>query len=456
MAVVIESSVWEPNPSLYTLLFLACVFSIALFPYASKNFSSSSRTPVVFDHGVSSSSSFLRFQRNFILLYSLASVVEGLWSVFGEMELAYYGVSREHIVLSLCVGTGASLFFGTILGVVSDLIGQKKICLLFCILHLFIALLKRTVAHPSILVASICLSVSASIFSFSFETWMVVHHEKQGHRRDALNETFWLMSFFESASLIGSQILSNWLIDNNVERNLRSPSTVAVVVAMMCIVYITKGWAEVPQTAAFKEYKISFSTYILGDKRIWLLAWAQACLHFSYVVFWILWAPTVVADGREVHLGLIFPCLLGSRMLGSTLFPWITGGLSSLRTEDYLTCAFIIAGMVLCITAYDYQEIEVLVMLFCLFSASVGLISPSLARLRTMYVPNELRGGMISLSQAPANVTILFFLVQGGYYRNIENSTILVIAAMGLFTAAGSMHMLKRWGKQPYQNWHKS
>ncbi|KAM6542852.1 hypothetical protein CsatB_007299 [Cannabis sativa] len=52
MVVVIESSIWEPNPSLYTLLFLAHVFSIALFPYASKNFSSSSRTPVVFDHGV--------------------------------------------------------------------------------------------------------------------------------------------------------------------------------------------------------------------------------------------------------------------------------------------------------------------------------------------------------------------------------------------------------------------
>ncbi|XP_062101848.1 uncharacterized protein LOC133808329 [Humulus lupulus] len=458
MAVVIEIVLWEPNPSLYTLLILACVVSIVLLPYASRNLSSGSRTPVVFDLAVSSSSSssFLRLQRNFILIYSLASVAEGLWSVFGEMELAYYGVSREQIVLSLCVGTGAALFFGTFLGVISDLIGQKKVCLLFCILHLFIALLKRIVAHPSIFVASICLSLSASIFSFSFETWMVVQHEKQGHRRDTLNETFWLMSFFESASLIGSQILSNWLIDNNLEKNILSPSTVAVVVAMIGIICITEGWAEAPLTATFKEYKISFSTCIIGDKRIWLLAWAQACLHFSYAVFWILWAPTVVADGREVHLGLIFPCLLGSRMLGSTLFPWITGGLSSLRTEDYLACAFIVAGMVLCITAYDYQEIEVLVMLFCLFNASVGLILPSLARLRTMYVPNELRGGMITLSQAPANVTILFFLVQGGYYRNIENATILVIAALGLFTAASSMHMLKRWGKQPYQNWHKS
>ncbi|PON66719.1 Molybdate-anion transporter [Parasponia andersonii] len=286
--------------------------------------------------------------------------------------------------------------------------------------------------------------------------FIIIFIFQQGHRQDTLNETFWLMSYFESASLIGSQVLSNWLIGNNVGKNISSPSMAAFFFAIIAIVCITKRWAEVPQTASFKEYRTSFSAYILGDKRILLLAWAQACLHFSIAVFWILWAPTVVADGREVHLGLIYPCLVGSRMLGSTAFPWLTGGLSSIRTEDYLVYAFIIVGMVLSITAYDYQEIGVLVTLFCLFHASVGLISPSLAKLRTMFVPNELRGGMISISQAPATAAILFFLVQGGYYRNIENSTIMAIAALGMFTAAACMHVLKRWGKQPYQNWHKS
>lgn len=56
-----------------------------------------------------------------------------------------------------------------------------------------------------------------------------------------------------------------------------------------------------------------------------------------------------------MHLGLIYPCFLGSRMLGSTIFPWLVSGLSSLRTEDCLVYAFIIMGLVLSITAYDYQ-----------------------------------------------------------------------------------------------------
>ena len=56
--------------------------------------------------------------------------------------------------------------------------GQAKFCLIFCILHLFVGIWKRVTSHPSVLVASTCLSLTSSIFSFSFETWMVVQHEK--------------------------------------------------------------------------------------------------------------------------------------------------------------------------------------------------------------------------------------------------------------------------------------
>lgn len=375
--------------------------------------------------------------------------------MFGEYKLAYYGLSREQMVLSLSVGAAAALFLGTFLGMLSDLIGQKKVCLIFCILHLFVGIWQRVFSHPSIWLASICLSLANSIFLFGFETWMVVEHDKLGHRLDTLNDMFWLMTFSESASFIGSQVLANWLVDSNMEKYMVSPSTAAMLLALVSIISVTRGWRESPP-AAYKDYRISFYEHIFGDKRIWLLAWAQSCAHFSVAVFWILWAPTIVADGREVHLGLIYPCLLGSRMLGSTAFPWFFSGQISLRTEDCLVYVFMIAGLVLSIVAYDYQEIGVLVTLFCLLHACIGLILPSLARLRTLYVPNELRGGMISLSLAPANAAILFCLMQGGYYRSIENSTIIALAALSLFSAAGCMHLLKQLGKHSsHQNFHK-
>ncbi|KAI4327378.1 hypothetical protein L6164_019847 [Bauhinia variegata] len=448
MGVVIDSTFWEPNPLLYFFLFLCCFFSIFLFSYSSN----SNRTSTLFDHGISSS--FLRFQRSFLLLYSLASVMEGLWSVFGEFELASQGIGREQMVMSLCYGYTAAFFASPFFGVLSDLIGHKKTSLIFCVLHLFLGIWKRISENPSIFPTYICLSLASTIFSFSFESLMVTQNEKQGHRLDSLNDTFWLMTFFESACLIASHMFANWLIGNNAERNTLYPSTTAVL-ALICIAFLARGWKETPPTASFKDYIMSFYSYIFGDKRIWLLAWAQACLHFSIGIFWILWAPTVVADGREVHLGLMYPCFLGSRMLGSTVFPWLTSGPSSLRTEDCLVYAYVVLGLVLSIVAYDYQEIGVLMTLFCLFHACVGFILPSLGRLRTMYVPNELRGGMIGLSFAPSNAALLISLVQGGYNRNVGNAALMSFSVLGLLTAAGCMHALKQSGKQPYRNWNK-
>ncbi|XP_019424487.1 PREDICTED: molybdate-anion transporter-like [Lupinus angustifolius] len=448
MGVVIESSIWEPNPSLYIFIFLCCCVSIFLSPISSNL----NRTSTIFDHGISSS--FFRFQWKFLLLYSLASVMEGLWSVFGEYELASYGIGRATMVMTLCYGYGTALFAAPVLGVLSDLIGHKKVCLVFCILHFFTALWKRTLEQPSIFMTSICLSLANTIFSFSFETLMVTQHEKQGHRLDSLNDTFWLMTFFESACFIASQIFANWLVGNNMEKT-SAPSSAIIFLATTCFTFLTKGWTETPGTTSLKEYSLSFYEYIFGDKRIWLLTWAQTCLHFSIGIFWILWAPTVVADGREVQLGLLYPCFLGSRMLGSTAFPCLTSGPSSFRTEDCLVYAYIILALLLSIVAYDYQEIGVLVTLFCLFHACVGFILPSLARLRTMYVPNELRGGMMGLSLAPANAAILLSVVQGGYYRNVSNAVLMAFGVLGLLLAAGCMHSLKKWGKQPYHNWHK-
>lgn len=56
-----------------------------------------------------------------LFIYLTFTVMEGLLAVFGEYELAYRGVSREHMVISLCVGYAAALFVGTFLGMLSDL-----------------------------------------------------------------------------------------------------------------------------------------------------------------------------------------------------------------------------------------------------------------------------------------------------------------------------------------------
>lgn len=81
-------------------------------------------------------------------------------------------------------------------------------------------------------------------------------------------------------------------------------------------------------------------------------------------------------------LGLVYPCLLGARMLGSTLFPWLIGGPLSLRFEVYLVYAFITMGFVLSIVAYDYQVwMSLIVELYILFALKRTLVNQKLTLL---------------------------------------------------------------------------
>lgn len=83
-----------------------------------------------------------------------------------------------------------------------------------------------------------------------------------------LSDTFWLMTIFESVSLIGNQMLMNSMIGDDVKRNMFSSSTVAVFLALICLTFIIKGWTEVSQRIELEDYRTSFSAYILSGKQI--------------------------------------------------------------------------------------------------------------------------------------------------------------------------------------------
>ncbi|KAJ8765537.1 hypothetical protein K2173_014659 [Erythroxylum novogranatense] len=305
MGVLVKSSGWEPNPSIYLFIFLGCFFSSSLLPRLSK------------DSIFLSASSFLHFNQK--------SVVS--WLVFGEFELVHYS---------------------------TRLIGHKITCLVFCIPQLVVGLWKKIVPHPGVWLASVCLSCAMSNLSFSFKDWVVIENDK---------------------------VLANWMAGNILETGATSPSTATMILATLGIISLSKGRKEATQTISSKDYRISYAL-LFSDIRMWLLGLAHASVQFSIAVFWILWASTLVVGSLvQVNLGLMYPCSLAQKLVHHHLA----------RMEDSPVYTFVILGFVLSIVAYDYQEIGFLV---CLFHAGFGLITAMLARLRTMHVPNELRGRM--------------------------------------------------------------
>ncbi|XP_044959728.1 molybdate-anion transporter [Hordeum vulgare subsp. vulgare] len=452
MGMVIETEEWELTPLAYPLLSAASLAAVLLLPHFSRPHAAvvTPSSPSPFDVGTTP---FLRFRRAFLLLFCLASVAEGIQSVFGEDEFVRCGFGREQMAVRLSAATAAALFLGGASGVVSDKLGPQNACIFYWMLQLAVGALKSFSGLRCAWINNFILALASSMFSFCFETWIVLEHEKQGQKQDSLFDTFWLMTFFESISLVGSQGITNLLLDDD-NKGILLPYTFAALVSVIGILYIRKApsISTAHHASVIGSYKKSFCAHVLRDKRVLILVLAQASVQFSVSAFWFLWAPMIVADGRDAPLSLIYPCFLVSRMLGSAAFPWFYGAMAPFPNEDSLTTAYIAAGLALSIVAYDYQEIGTLVILFCIFHASVGFILPSLARFRTMYLPNELRGGMMSFSLTLGNVPMFIFLIQGAYHGNIANSTILGLAACGLLSAGGCIHMLRRWRKHTRQN----
>lgn len=450
MGVVVEREEWALSPFAYPLLSAAALAAVLLLPYLSPRTAPHATGPSSpFDVGAAP---FLRFRRAFLVLFSLASVVEGIHSVFGEDEFVRCGLGREQTTARLASTTAAALFPGAISGVISDKIGPRRACILYWVLQLAVGVVKSFSALHCSWINNFILAFASSVFSFCFETWLVLEHEKQDQKQDLLFDTFWLMTFFESVSLVGSQEITNVLVSDDDSRFLL-PYAFAATLSVVGILYIRNASSTCQHASAIGSYQKSFLAHVLRDKRVLILVLAQASIHFAVSAFWFLWAPTIVADGRYAQLSVIYPCFLASRMLGSAGFPWFYGAIAPFRNEDSLTIAYVGAGLALSIVAYDYQEIAPLVIVFCIFHACVGFILPSLARLRTMYLPNELRGGMMSFSMSLANAATFVFLIQGSaHHRHVANSTILSLASYGLLGAGGCVHMLRRWRKHTRLN----
>lgn len=73
------------------------------------------------------------------------------------------------------------------------------------------------------------------------------------------------MTFVESASLIGSQVLTNWLVSSDIQKNMYSPSAATALLALMSLIFIAREWRESP-TTTFKDYRISVNTHIFFGK----------------------------------------------------------------------------------------------------------------------------------------------------------------------------------------------
>lgn len=74
------------------------------------------------------------------------------------------------------------------------------------------------------------------------------------------------MTFLESASLIGSQVLANWFVDENVQRGIALSATASLFLSVVAIIFTVRTAKESLKTLPFRDYSAAFYAYVLGGK----------------------------------------------------------------------------------------------------------------------------------------------------------------------------------------------
>ncbi|KAM3364593.1 hypothetical protein ACQJBY_014754 [Aegilops geniculata] len=78
------------------------------------------------------------------------------------------------------------------------------------------------------------------MFSFCLRHRLCWSMRSKAQKQDLLFDTFWLMTFFYSISLVGSQGITNLLLDDG-NKGILLPYTFAALVSAIGILYIRKA-----------------------------------------------------------------------------------------------------------------------------------------------------------------------------------------------------------------------
>jgi hypothetical protein len=88
------------------------------------------------------------------------------------------------------------------------------------------------------------------------------------------------MTFFESISLLGSQILAN-LIITDIKDGTSFPFALAAMLAILGFFYIRRKWSKSQELLAIWSYRKSFLSHVLRGKFV-------KCLTFFCSSKWIM------------------------------------------------------------------------------------------------------------------------------------------------------------------------
>ena len=355
-----------------------------------------------------------------------------------------YGFGVSQIGVLFIAGFGSSLVFGTIVGSLADRFGRKKACLLYCLLYALSCVAKHWNDFEVLIVGRVLGGIATSLLFSAFESWIVAEHHGRGFDGDLLGDIFSRSVFFGNGLVaIIAGVVGNYLV-RDLEYGPLAPFDAAIVVLVVGGLVILFTWTEnygTTTTAApiltmsnnstrssnstggggegwlssvWNQFVKAFEV-IQTDRRVFYLGCIQGLFEAAMYSFVFLWTPTMGKFTSGVPHGFVFANFMLACMVGSATAGCLMG--RGKQPESYMRVVFAVGAVFLFLPGamfyVDWSHSAaslVCYVSFCVFEVVVGIFWPSMMKMRSEYVPEEVRSTVINIFRMPLNLFVCVML----------------------------------------------
>jgi len=385
-----------------------------------------------------SCSSFLTFQRHYLLVYYIVMEADWLQGPYVYALYSYYNFSKEDIALLFIAGFTSSMLFGTFIGSIADKYGRKNLCMAFGVIYSLSCITKLVPDFTVLLIGRLLAGIATSLLFSTFEAWMVFEHFKNGFTPKSLSDTFSLATFGNGIAAIVAGLLAS-LVAEYFGFVAPFMLAMAFLILATAIVYYTWGENYGDATIDVRHTLMNGLRALRDDPKILLLGCIQSLFEGSMYVFVFMWTPALTedptVDGTALPYGLIFACYMVCIMIGSSVFTMLVN--RGVRLETIGTLLLLTAAFALSLPAI-FTEAKIIIFGFLLFELCCGLYFPCFGTLRGKYIPEDSRATLMNFFRVPLNFLVVIVLLKVSYFAN---STVFIVTTVWLLFALA----LTRW-----------
>lgn len=400
--------------------------------------------------------SFLTFRISYLFVTLVVMLADGLQGTHLYVLYEGYGFSVASLY---CLGFITGALTAPITGPLIDRFGRKKSALVYCALEVGINMLEQFPFLSGLIVSRVVGGITTNLLSTVFEAWLDTEYRNRGFAKEEYETLMRDSVVVSNLAAIASGYLAHILAESfgNVGPFEGAVTCTAVAFAVIFVLW-SENYGKSGQEGEENKSKSPLTqlnetlSFIKSDSRVLRVCITQGLTLGSLHIFIFLWSPLLkefsagcngtvwgLDNQGEPAYGLIFGAFMAAGVLGGLcspavrkivtllLSPLTKGSVPETVTVDdegpvramdvefqgalcYFFCACLLLAPSLMSASVEYT-FSVALFSFIGYEFSVGIYSPCEGVMRSIYIPPESRGSIMTVPSIIVNVAVAIAVV---------------------------------------------